>query len=214
MPKQSDGNELLMRLEAEYQESLPTHLVKLFEHYRFEDYAFKVVGVGSVGTRCYVMLYLAESDDPLLLQVKEARSSVLEAYAGKSKFGHHGQRIVIGQRLMQSASDMFLGWMTGSDGTHYYVRQLRDMKYSAQLDNLDPQKLSRFAEVCGWALARAHAKGGDAAMISGYLGKSDAFVKALTKFSIAYADQTERDYDILNKSVKSGRVQAVLPDKT
>ena len=160
------------------------------------------------------MLYLAESDDPLLLQVKEARSSVLEAYAGKSKFGHHGQRIVIGQRLMQAASDMFLGWMTGSDGTHYYVRQLRDMKYSAQLDNLDTQKLSRFAEVCGWALARAHAKGGDAAMISGYLGKSDAFVKALIKFSTAYADQTERDYDTLNKSVKSGRVQAVLPDKT
>jgi len=213
MPKHSDGKELLMSLEAEYQKSLPTHLVKLFEHYHFEDYAFKVVGVGSVGTRCYVILYLAESDDPLLLQVKEARSSVLEAYAGKSKFGHHGQRIVIGQRLMQSASDMFLGWMTGSDGTHYYLRQLRDMKYSAQLDTLDPQKLNRYAEVCGWALARSHAKGGDAAMISGYLGKSDAFVKALTKFSLAYADQTERDYHTLNKSVKSGRVQAVLPDK-
>ena len=118
----------------------------LFDHYRFEDFAFKVVGVGSVGTRCFVMLLMADNDDPLLLQAKEARPSVLEPYAGKSKFDHHGQRVVVGQRLMQSASDMFLGWMTCHDGVHYYIRQLRDMKFSVPLDAVDASELARYAD--------------------------------------------------------------------
>lgn len=201
----------LNKLMAEYQSSLPHDRRKLFDHYRYEDHAFKVVGVGSVGTRCYVMLYLAGEDDPLLLQVKEARASVLEPYAGKGAFDHQGQRIVVGQRLMQSASDLFLGWTTGPmDGKHYYIRQLRDMKFSVPLDDIEPKGLARYAAICGWALARAHAKGGDAALISGYLGRSDAFDQALAKFALAYAAQTERDHAALAKAVKTGRVQAVI----
>ncbi len=209
LPEQDVTKERLLKLLAVYKDSLPAHLHTLLDHYRFEDFAFKVVGVGSVGTRCFILLFLADSDDPLLLQAKEARQSVLEPYAGKSKFGHHGQRVVVGQRLMQSASDMFLGWMTSKDGMHYYIRQLRDMKFSVPLDAIDPPGLARYAKVCGWVLAHAHAKGGDAAMISGYLGKSDAFDQALTGFAQAYADQTEQDYQSLVKAVKSGKVQAV-----
>lgn len=210
LPEQGDTEERLHEMLAAYHDSLPGHLRKLFEHYHFEDFAFKVVGVGSVGTRCFVVLFLADSNDPLLLQAKEARASVLEPYAGKSKYDHHGQRIVVGQRLMQSASDMFLGWMTAIDGTHYYIRQLRDMKFSVPLDALKVQQLGRYADVCGWVLARAHAKGGDAAMICGYLGRSDAFDQALGKFALAYADQTEKDHAALDRAVKSGRVQARL----
>ena len=152
---------------------------------------------------------LADDDDPLLLQIKEARPSVLEPYSGKSQYDHHGQRVVIGQRLMQTASDIFLGWMTGGvDGIHYYIRQLRDMKFSLPLTNLEAKTLARYAGICGWALARAHTKGGDAAMISGYLGKSDLFDQALGKFAMAYADQTEADHAALVKAVKSGRLQA------
>ena len=195
---------------AAYHDSLPQDRRRLFERYRFQDYAFKAVGVGSVGTHCYVMLYLADDNDPLLLQVKEARPSVLEPYAGKGPFDHQGQRIVVGQRLMQAASDIFLGWTTGMDGMHFYIRQLRDMKFSVPLVNLEAKGLANYAAVCGWALARAHAKGGDAAMISGYLGQSDAFDQALAKFALAYADQTERDHAALVKAVKAGRVQAVV----
>jgi uncharacterized protein (DUF2252 family) len=208
-PEQSDTEKHITKLLAAYAETLPAHLHKLFDHYRFEDFAFKVVGVGSVGTRCYIILLMADSDDPLLLQAKEARLSVLEPYAGQSEFDHHGQRVVVGQRLMQSASDMFLGWMTADNGVHYYLRQLRDMKFSIPLDAIDAPGLARYADVCGWVLARAHAKGGDAAMISGYLGKSDTFDQALVRFAQAYADQTEQDYQSLVKAVKSGRVQAV-----
>jgi len=206
--EQSDAEARIQKLLAAYQETLPAHLCRLFDHYHYEDLAFKVVGVGSVGTRCFMVLLLADSDDPLLLQVKEARPSVLEPYAGKSEFDHRGQRVVVGQRLMQSASDMFLGWMTGVDGTHYYVRQLRDMKFSVPLDALEADTLARYAGVCGWVLARAHAKGGDAAMISGYLGKKDTFDQALAQFAMAYADQTVRDHKSLVKAVKAGRVQA------
>lgn len=210
LPDQGDTEERIRALLAAYQDTLPAHLRKLFDHYHFEDLAFKVVGVGSVGTRCFILLFLAEVDDPLLLQAKEARPSVLEPFAGASDLGHHGQRIVVGQRLMQSASDMFLGWVTAADGTHYYIRQLRDMKYSIPLDNADPAALARYADVCGWVLARAHAKGGDAAMISGYLGKGAAFDKALAQFALAYADQTVRDHSCLVQAVKSGRLQAVV----
>ena len=167
-----------------------------------------MVGVGSVGTFCYVVLFMADSDDPLILQSKQARESVLEPYAGKSQFDHHGQRIVVGQRLMQSASDMFLGWLTTVDGTHYYLRQLRDMKYSVPFETLKLSGIVNYAGVCGWVLARAHAKAGDAAMIAGYLGKNDTFDQALSKFAQAYADQTAADHAALVKAVKSGRVQA------
>jgi uncharacterized protein (DUF2252 family) len=209
LPEQSDMEERIHKTLAAYQDSLPANLRKLFDHYHFEDFAFKVVGVGSVGTRCFVLLFLADSDDPLLLQAKEARSSVLEPYAGKSQYDHHGQRIVVGQRLMQSASDMFLGWMNGGDGMQYYMRQLRDMKFSVALDAIEPKQLARYATICGWVLARAHAKGGDAPLISGYVGKSDVFDKALVKFAQAYADQTEQDHATLVKAVKSGRLQAI-----
>ena len=209
LPQQSETEDRVRTMLASYHDSLPGHLRKLFDHYHFEDFAFKVVGVGSVGTRCFVVLFLAESNDPLLLQVKEARPSVLEAYAGKGRYEHQGQRVVVGQRLMQSASDMFLGWMSGADGTHYYVRQLRDMKFSVPLEGIQSDQLARYADLCGWVLARAHAKGGDAALISGYLGKSDAFDQALGKFALAYADQNEQDYQSLVEAVGSGRVQAI-----
>ena len=211
LPNQDELEERLRAMLASYHDTLPAHLRQLLEHYRYEDFAFKVVGVGSVGTRCFVALFLADVDDPLLLQAKEARNSVLEPYSGASEFSHHGQRIVVGQRLMQSASDMFLGWTTSpADGGHYYIRQLRDMKYSPTLDKLDAKSLARYAVLCGWVLARAHAKGGDATMISGYLGKSDAFDKALARFALAYSEQTVRDHASLAQAVQSGRLQAIL----
>jgi uncharacterized protein (DUF2252 family) len=210
LPEQIDMEGRLRKLLADYRDTLPAHLHVLFDHYRFEDVAFKVVGVGSVGTRCFVILLMADSGDPLLLQAKEARPSVLEPYAGKSEFDHHGQRVVVGQRVMQSASDMFLGWLTANDGVHYYIRQLRDMKFSIPLEIMDAPMMARYANICGWVLARAHAKGGDAAMISGYLGKSDIFDQALASFAQAYAVQTEQDYQNLVKAVKTGRVKAIL----
>jgi uncharacterized protein (DUF2252 family) len=212
-PKHLDIQERMNILFASYHDTLPNHMRKLFDHYRPVDYAFKVVGVGSVGTRCYIALFLADDDDPLLLQVKEANASVLEPYAGKSEFSHNGQRIVVGQRLTQSASDMFLGWMEGPEGRNFYVRQLRDMKFSLPLDALETRGLARYADVCGWVLARAHAKGGDAAMISGYLGKSDAFDKALGIFALAYADQTVKDHAALVKAVKTGRLKAQIENR-
>jgi uncharacterized protein (DUF2252 family) len=192
-----------------YRASLPDALRFLFDRYRFVDAAVKVVGVGSVGTRCAVAYFEAGPDDPLVLQVKEAQHSVLEAYAGKSAHANQGQRVVVGQRLMQSAGDIFLGWARAeAGGFDYYVRQLRDMKGSVPLEAMTPAALADYAEYCGWALARAHAKSGDAARISGYLGKSDAFDHALAAFADAYADQTEQDHAALVKAVRSGRIHA------
>jgi uncharacterized protein (DUF2252 family) len=193
-----------------YRTSLPDSVRFLFDRYRFVDAAVKVVGVGSVGTRCAVAYFEAGPDDPLLLQVKEAQHSVLEPGAGKSGFHNQGQRVVNGQRLMQSASDIFLGWSRAeAGGFDFYVRQLRDMKGSVPLEAMTPPDVADYAEYCGWALARAHAKGGDAARISGYLGKSDAFDRAVAEFANAYADQTERDHAALVEAVRSGRVKAV-----
>jgi uncharacterized protein (DUF2252 family) len=192
-----------------YRASLPDSVRFLFGRYRFVDAAVKVVGVGSVGTRCAVAYFEAGPDDPLLLQVKEAQHSVLEPYAGKSPYANQGQRVVFGQRLMQSASDIFLGWARAeAGGFDFYVRQLRDMKGSVPLEAMTPPDLADYAEYCGWALARAHAKGGDAAQISGYLGKGDAFDRALAAFADAYADQTERDHAALVAAVRSGRLHA------
>ncbi|MCJ7741390.1 MAG: DUF2252 domain-containing protein, partial [Methanoregula sp.] len=193
-----------------YRETLPLERRVLLDRYHIEDIAMKVVGVGSVGTLCAVVLLMAEEDDPLLLQVKEARPSVLAPYAGKSEFDHQGERVVVGQRLMQSASDMLLGWATGTGKykLQLYVRQLRDMKFSVDISALKPIQLSRYAEICGWTLARAHARSGDASMIAGYLGKSDTFDRAIETFSELYADQTKRDYELFLGAIESGEIKA------
>jgi uncharacterized protein (DUF2252 family) len=181
----------------------------LLDRYRLEDYALKVVGIGSVGTRSFIVLLMSEDNHPLLLQVKEAGRSVLEPYLARSVYDNQGQRIVMGQRLMQSSSDIFLGWARARGGKDFYFRQLRDMKMSIPLEHLKAKQLKRYANVCGWTLARAHAKSGDAAAISGYLGRSDSFDRAVTRFAFAYADQTERDHAALVKAVRAGRVQAL-----
>ena len=155
---------------------------------------------------------MASEQDSLLLQVKEARASVLEAYAGKSIYRHHGQRVVAGYRLMQSASDIFLGWGTGHLGRHSYVRQLRDMKIGAPIESYGPGRMTDYAALCGWALARAHARSAAPAPISGYLGKSDTFDEAVAAFSVAYADQAERDHAIFEKAVRSGQLKADMEE--
>jgi uncharacterized protein (DUF2252 family) len=201
----------MRELFAHYRKSLPDDRRVLFDRFRLVDVAMKVVGVGSVGTRCAIALFAAEEDDPLILQVKEARRSVLEAHAGKSVYANHGQRVVVGQRVMQSASDIFLGWSRAArKGFDFYVRQLRDMKGSIHMESLSPGDLLDYVEYCSWALARAHAKSGHAALISGYLGKGDAFDRAVADFAVAYADQTERDYAALVKGVRAGRVTAEI----
>jgi len=193
-----------------YRASLQEDRRTLLDRYEIKDVAIKVVGVGSVGTFCGILLMMASDKDPLFLQVKEARPSVLEAYAGKSPYENHGQRIVNGYRLIQSASDIFLGWTHGELGRHFYIRQLRDMKISAQVDIFPPSVMSDYAAACGWTLARAHARAGEPAHISGYLGKSDTFDKAIAKFGVAYADQDERDHELLRKAVQAGQIEVIM----
>jgi uncharacterized protein (DUF2252 family) len=193
-----------------YRESLPEHVRVLFDRFHFFDLAVKVVGVGSVGTLCAIGLFMAGDDDPLFLQIKEAKASVLESYAGKSLHANHGQRVIAGQRLMQSASDIFLGWMEGKDGKHYYLRQLRDMKISAIIEDWDDNILRGYSKMCALALARAHARSGDAAMISGYMGSSETFDDAICEFAVEYSDQTQRDYRAFVKAVREGRVEAAV----
>jgi uncharacterized protein (DUF2252 family) len=189
-----------------YRETLPEDRRVLLDRYAIVDFALKVVGVGSVGTRCGVLLMMASADDPLFLQVKEARVSVLEPYAGKSANKNRGQRVVVGQRLMQAASDIFLGW-TESDGTDYYVRQLRDLKFKPMVETMDPETLVDYAALCGWGLARAHGKAGEAERIAGYMGKSGALDEAVADFAVAYADQNERDAALV-AAVRKGRLKA------
>jgi uncharacterized protein (DUF2252 family) len=195
-----------------YRQSMLDDRRQLFDRYRFQDIAIKVVGVGSVGTRCTIALFLADETDPLFLQAKEARRSVLESPQGKSRFEHQGQRVVLGQRLMQAASDIFLGWAEIPQSEDYYVRQLRDMKVSADVDAFDRQALIDYAKICGWALARAHAKAGDAATVAGYMGTGDRFDRAMTRYASAYADQVERDYAAFLKAIRSGRIQTETGD--
>jgi uncharacterized protein (DUF2252 family) len=195
---------------AQYRASLLPSVRTLLDRFQFKDMAVKVVGVGSVGTRCLVVLLMAGDTDPLFLQVKEARASVLEAYAGKSVFRHPGQRVVHGHRLMQSASDIFLGWCTGKTGRHYYVRQLRDIKLKPTVSAFRSTDLIQFGEHCGWTLARAHARSGEPAMIGGYLGTHDTFDKAIAAFSIAYADQTEHDYELFKKAARRGKLKVAM----
>ena len=171
-----------------YREILTDDLKMLVDHYSIKDVAMKVVGVGSVGTYCAILLMMTSDDDSLFLQVKEARTSVLEPHAGKSVYPNHDQRVVTGQKLMQFASDMFLGW-TEVLGRHYYIRLLRDIKIKPRVEQFDPPRMAKYAEYCGWALARAHAKSGEAAMISGYLGNSNKFDEAIASFAMNYSDQ-------------------------
>lgn len=196
-----------------YRKTLERDRQVLVNRFELQDIAIKVVGVGSVGTWCGIALLVAGQlngeQDTLFLQIKEAGPSVLEAYAGKSRFLNHGERVVHGCRLMQSASDLFLGWMVGPRERHFYVRQLRDMKLKILVEVLKPKALTQYAELCGWTLARAHARSGEPAKISGYLGRSDKFDRAVADFSIAYADQSEHDHKILLKAVRDGRLEAV-----
>jgi uncharacterized protein (DUF2252 family) len=192
---------------ALYRKSLPDHVRVLLDRYHLCDVANKVVGIGSVGTFCAIGLFIAEEDDPLFLQVKEARPSVLEPYAGMSAYQHAGQRVVCGQRLMQSASDIFLGWATGENGRDFYVRQLRDVKVSAIIEDWDDGLLREYGKLCGWALAKAHARSGDAAKIAGYMGASSVFDDAICEFAVEYADQSQRDYRAFIKAVREGRLR-------
>lgn len=195
---------------ALYRASLPEHTRVLFDRFRFCDLAIKVVGVGSVGTMCLVGLFMAADDDPIFLQIKEATASVLEPYAGKSLHQNHGQRVIEGQRLMQSASDIFLGWTRGRNARDFYIRQLRDMKISAIVEGWDADLLRAYGRVCGWALARAHARSGDAAKISGYLGSSSTFDDAICEFAVDYTDQNQRDYRAFVRAVREGRLKAII----
>jgi hypothetical protein len=194
----------------DYQQSLSDERRVLLGRYTLEDVALKVVGIGSVGTRCLVALYLSEDGHPLILQIKQASPSVLEPYTQPSTLPNHGQRVVMGQRLMQSGSDLFLGWFRSRTGNDFFVRQLRDMKMSYPIEDISPLRLQHYADYCGWSLARAHARGGDAATISGYLGQGDAADQAMETFAIAYADQIERDHDSLKAAVQAGRVEALI----
>jgi uncharacterized protein (DUF2252 family) len=209
------GNRLAQQFRGvleRYPQSLAKDRRQLLAHYRFQEIAFKVVGVGSVGTRCAVALYLSPGGDPLVLQVKEAVPSVLAPYQGASRFRHQGERVVVGQRLMQCASDIFLGWASDDEGRDYYVRQLRDMKTSVPLEMLQGPVLQNFADMCGWALARAHAKAGDAARIAGYLGNSDRMDEAIADFAHLYADQCERDHAVFRRAIRAGRIPVQLED--
>ena len=196
-----------------YRASLPDERRVLIDRYRLEDIAIKAVGIGSVGTRCFAALFFSAENHPLLLQFKEACPSVLAPYAGKSIYENQGQRVVTGQRLMQSSSDIFLGWTRGREGRSFYVRQMRDMKMSAPVEGATAAQFKMYAELCGRTLARAHAKSGDAALISGYLGKSDTFDRAIGQFALAYADQNERDHAALVAAVKKGKVKALIEEE-
>jgi uncharacterized protein (DUF2252 family) len=201
-------------LIGKYRRTLETDRRFLLDEFRFADLARKVVGVGSVGTRCWIVLMLGRDDaDPLFLQVKEAEASVLSRFVGASKYANQGQRVVAGQRLMQATSDIFLGWQrveAGLDGRQrdFYVRQLRDWKFSLDIETMVPRGMRLYGEVCGWTLARAHARSGDRIAIASYLGGSDVFDRAIAEFAAAYADQNERDHDALVAAVASGRIAA------
>ncbi len=204
----------LSALVAQYRRTLETDRRFLLEQFEVCDIARKVVGVGSVGTRCWIILMLGrDTGDPLFLQVKEAERSVLSRFVGASKYANQGQRVVAGQRLMQATSDIFLGWQrtaAGLDGKprDFYVRQLRDWKFSLDIATMIPPGMRSYGEVCGWALARAHARSGDRIAIAAYLGNSDAFDRAVAQFAAAYADQNERDHQALADAAAAGRITA------
>jgi len=200
------AGEKVRRMFRQYRATLPEERRILLDRYELVDVARKVVGVGSVGTRCAVALLAAGPRDFLLLQFKEAHASVLAPYAGKGRYANQGERVVTGQRLLQSASDIFLGWTSDGQGHDFYFRQLRDMRMKIDIETMSKQDWIEYVELCGWVLAHAHARTGDPARIAGYLGKSDAFDEAIAKFAVSYADQTERDYASFVKAIRAGRL--------
>ncbi|HEY2771270.1 MAG TPA: DUF2252 domain-containing protein [Solirubrobacteraceae bacterium] len=210
----AEGIDLLSNLLRQYRASLEPDRRSLLEQYEIEDFALKVVGVGSVGTRAFIALLMGrDGRDPLFLQAKEAEASVFEEFVGRSRFRNHGQRVVTGQRLMQASSDIFLGWVTNKEGIDgrphdYYLRQLRDWKGSVPIEEMLTQGMTAYGRLCGWTLARAHARTGDRVAISAYLGKSDVFDRAILEFSKVYAEQNEQDYAELRAAVESGRIVA------
>jgi uncharacterized protein (DUF2252 family) len=196
-----------------YRKSLSAERRALFDQFELADVAHKVVGVGSVGLEAWIALHLGRVDnEPLFLQIKQAEASVLEPYAGASKYKKHGERVVVGQRLMQASSDILLGWLRVEADMDkqrdYYVRQLKDWKGSAELEQMDPESLAVYGQMCGWTLARAHARSGDRVAIAAYLGSGDSFDQAIVAFAQAYAEQNQRDYQALTAAVKSGRIVA------
>ncbi|UQW99585.1 DUF2252 domain-containing protein [Streptomyces sp. RerS4] len=201
-PARFPDRETVQRVFADYRDSLPEDRRTLLDRFRVVDAARKVVGIGSVGTRCYVVLLTGkDAEDPLFLQVKQAGASVWEPWAGASRHGHAGQRVVTGQRLLQAASDIFLGWATGPEGRHFYWRQLRDMKGSAEVSDMDPRMLEGYARLCGRTLARAHARTGDRFEIAGYLGAGDGFDRAVAAFALDYAELTAADHGALTAAL-------------
>jgi uncharacterized protein (DUF2252 family) len=202
----------IARAFSHYRESLTAAQGYLLDRFELKDVAFKVVGVGSVGTATWMALLVADEGDPLILQFKEARASVLEAFAGESAYPHHGQRVVNGHRLIQPASDLLLGWATGPDGRQYYVRQLKDAKIKFPVESFGKAEMTLFAWWCGRSLAMSHARSGDPALISGYLGKGDAMDRALASFAVAYADQTEGDHAALVRAIRAGKLQALVEE--
>jgi uncharacterized protein (DUF2252 family) len=197
---------------ANYRQTLSHASQSLFDRYQLRDAAIKVVGVGSVGTACWVFLFTAGEGDPLFLQIKEARASVLEPFAGRSRFENHGERVVNGYRLMQPASDVFLGWARGPK-RDYFVRQLRDIKIGIMVETLSRSEMELYATWCGRALALAHARSGKSAILSGYMGKSDTFDAAMASFAVLYANQNDKDHAALARAVRSGKVKAEFEDK-
>jgi uncharacterized protein (DUF2252 family) len=208
-----EAMELVRKAFAGYRDTLPDHRKLLLDRFELMDLAIKVVGVGSVGTACAILLMMAGKNDPLFLQVKEARASVLEPYVGKSTYANHGQRVVAGYWLMQSASDIFLGWTEGRAGRHFYIRQLKDMKIKALVEVFTPEVMVEYAELCGWTLARAHARSGESVKIAGYLGNGDNFDQAIADFSFLYADQNERDYEVFVQAVREGKLEVMVEDE-
>jgi uncharacterized protein (DUF2252 family) len=204
--KQADFASVMDSVFASYRETLSEDRRVVLDRYRWVDAAIKVVGIGSVGRSCWIVLLMSAANDPLFLQFKEARESVLEPYTTPSAYKHQGQRVVMGQRLMQPASDIFLGWVTGPRQQHFYVRQLRDAKIKPLVETFDPAMLAIYGTACGWVLARAHAKAGEARLISGYLGGSEAFDEAMGEFALHYADQAERDHAALKAAVRAGTI--------
>lgn len=195
------------QVHKRYVESLPEDKQILLSRYTMHDFAIKVVGVGSVGTLCGISLLMSATGEPIFLQFKEARKSVLESNVKiKAKYSHQGERIVMGQKLMQSAPDMFLGWTNDDKGKYFYIRQLRDAKIKPVIEIMKTENMTDYAKACGWALARAHARSGDPSLLSGYIGNNNEFANAISKFSILYAHQNELDYNKMVEAVKEGRL--------
>ena len=210
----AEAEAVITELFRRYRHSLSDDRRRLFDRYRLADIAIKVVGIGSVGTRCAVALFMSDSTDPLFLQIKEARRSVLDSPADpERRYKHQGERVVNGQRLMQAASDIFLGWTELPDAHEYYVRQLRDMKVSVDFSQFERLTLVDYGTICGWALARAHAKAGDPATIAGYLGRRDNFDLAIARYAAAYADQVERDFAEFTAAIHAGRISTDAGDE-